>query len=264
VSLAALTPLAGFLLDLENWVGGLSSKLAESVGGASDPVAVGIFFLAGILASLTPCVYPMLPIVVAYMGGAETAAMAAGAEQAGRRRRIVMRSLLYVVGMAIVYTALGLAAVLLGRTFGALTQEPWAYAIVGLVMLVFGLSLFGLFEIKVPDFILQKVGTGPREGHIGAIVMGATSAIVAAPCAAPIVFPLVAIVGQQGRIVFGTIAMLAFSLGLGLLFLVLGIFSGAAASMPRPGGWMVTLKKVLGVVMVILALYFFYQGYLRW
>ena len=262
-ALAAL-PLAGFLADFENWVGGLSTRLAEAVGGASDPVTLAIFFAAGVLASLTPCVYPMIPIVVAYMGGAETRALADGAPAAGRRRRILVRSLLYVVGMALVYTGLGLAAVLLGRTFGALTQTWWAYGFVGLVLFVFGLSLLGLFDIRVPAFLLNLAGGGPREGHLGAVVMGATSSIVAAPCAAPIVFPLVAIVGQQGRLVFGALAMLSFSLGLGLLFLLLGISSGLAASLPRPGGWMETLKKVLGVVMVLLALYFFHMGYLRW
>ncbi len=261
---AAALPVASLLVDLENWVGGLSARLAEAVAGASDPVAVMIFFAAGVLASLTPCVYPMLPIVVTYMGGAETAAVAAGATAEGRRKRIVMRSLAYVIGMALVYTALGLAAVMVGRTFGAMTQSPWAYGLVGVVMVIFALNLFGIFELRVPSFITDRLGTGPREGLGGAAIMGATSAIVAAPCAAPIVFPLVTIVGTEGRVIFGAIAMLAFSLGLGLLFMLLGIFSGLAASLPRPGGWMVTLKKVVGGLMLAIALYFFYLGYLRW
>jgi thiol:disulfide interchange protein DsbD len=242
----------------------MSTQLAEAVSGSSDPVAIGIFFVAGVLASLTPCVYPMIPIVVAYMGGAESAAAASGSESGGRKRRVVIRSLAYVLGMAVVYTALGLTAVLLGKTFGAMTQTAWAYWLVAAVLILFGLNLFGLFELRVPDFIMKRVGTGPREGLLGAGVMGATSAVVAAPCAAPIVFPLVTIIGTQGRVVFGGLAMLSFSLGLGLLVLLLGVSSGLAASVPRPGQWMVTLKKVLGVVMVLISLFFAYQGYLRW
>ena len=260
LALLGAGPLQGF----EQWIGGLSDRLAGTLTGASDPLALAIFFLAGVLASLTPCVYPMIPIVVAYMGGAETAAVEAGAAASGRRRRVVVRSLLYVGGMAIVYTGLGLAALLLGRPFGSLTQTFWGYAFVGLVLGVFGLSMFGLFEIQVPSFILDRMGTGPKQGMLGAVAMGATSAIVAAPCAAPIVFPLAAMVAQQQRVVFGIVAMLSFSLGLGLLFLVLGIFSGLAASLPRPGTWMVTLKKVIGVVMLVLAAWFFWQGWQRW
>ncbi len=250
--------------DVGTWAESVSARLAGSMSGeTSIPMALAIFFLGGVLASLTPCVYPMIPIVVAYMGGAETAAVTSGAAASGRRRRVILRAVAYVLGMSLVYTALGMTAALVGRTFGAMTQTFWAYALVGVVLVVFGLSLIGLFEIRVPSFIMNRVGTGPRQGLAGAFVMGATSGIVAAPCAAPIVFPLLTLVGQGGRVVFGTIGMFAFSLGLGMLFLLLGISSGMAASLPRPGGWMVTLKKVVGVLMVVLAGYFFYQGWQR-
>ncbi|UCF68085.1 MAG: sulfite exporter TauE/SafE family protein [Acidobacteriota bacterium] len=259
----SLVIAANFLNRLEDWVGAVSSRLAEAVSGASDPLALGIFFAAGVLASLTPCVYPMIPIVVAYMGGAETAAMSSGASRQTRKMRVVVRSLAYVGGMALVYTALGLVALLARRPFGSMTQTFWGYAIVAAVLAIFGLSLLGLFEVRVPTFILDRIGTGPRKGMLGAVAMGASSAIVAAPCAAPIVVPLAAIVAQQGRVLFGTIAMLAFSLGLGLLLMLIGVSSGLAASMPRPGGWMVTLKRIMGVVMLLLAAWFLYQGWWR-
>jgi thiol:disulfide interchange protein len=252
------------LADLGNWAETLSSRLSGQLEGASVPLALLLFFAGGVLASLTPCVYPMIPIVVAYMGGAETAAVAAGAAVSGRRRRVILRALAYVGGMALVYTGLGVAAALLGQTFGAMTQTFWAYALVALVLVVFGLGLLGLFEIRVPSFIMHRVGTGPRQGLAGAALMGATSGVVAAPCAAPIVFPLLTLVGQGGRVVFGTLGMFCFSLGLGLLFLLLGIFSGMAASLPRPGPWMVTLKKTVGVVMIVIGVFFAYKGWQRW
>ncbi|MDQ7006550.1 MAG: cytochrome c biogenesis protein CcdA [Acidobacteriota bacterium] len=256
-----LLALAGS--GLEDRVGALAAQLADSVKGASDPLAIGLFFAAGVLASLTPCVYPMIPIVVTYMGGAESQAVAAGASPEGRRWRVTARALFYIAGMAAVYTGLGMAAILLGKPFGSLTQTFWGYGLVALVLAVFGLGMMGLFEIRVPSFLLDRVGLGPRQGMAGAALMGATSAIVAAPCAAPIVFPLVTLVATQQRFVFGSLAMLAFSLGLGVLFLVLAIFSGLAASLPRPGGWMVTLKKIVGVVMLVLAAWFAYQGWMR-
>jgi thiol:disulfide interchange protein DsbD len=255
-----LALLAGFLGDLENVVGGWAETLAASVTEASDPLRLVLFFAAGVLASLTPCVYPMIPIVVTYMGGAESASVAGGAGREGRRARVLGRALLYVGGMAVVYTGLGLAAIMAGKPFGAMTQSFWGYAIVAAVVGVFALSMLGLFEIRVPSFLLNRVGAGPKRGFAGSIVMGASSAIVAAPCAAPIVFPLVTLVAQEQRIVFGGALMLAFSLGLGLLFLLLAVSSGLAASMPRPGKWMVTLKKSVGVLMLGLAGLFLWWG----
>ena len=252
--------VAGLLHDLEAWVGAVSSRLADAFGGASDPLALLICFACGLLASLTPCVYPMIPIVVTYMGGAETQALESGASVEGRRLRVLVRSLLYVVGMALVYTALGLTAFLVRAPFGSMTQTIWGYAAVALVLVVFGLSLVGLYEIRVPTAILNRVQTGPRNGLVGAVAMGATSAIVAAPCAAPIVAPLAAVIAREGRIVFGTLAMLSFSLGLGFLLLLIGVSSGLAATLPKPGGWMVTLKKVMGVVMLLLGALFLYWG----
>ncbi len=259
-ALACIALLGG----VTEWLDRLSGQLNRAASGVADPVALVFVFLAGIVASLTPCVYPVIPLVVAYMSGSEASAVAGGAEITGRRRRAVMRSLAFVVGLAIVYTALGVAAILLGRPFGSLTQTWWGYAIVGIVFFVFGLSMWGLFELRVPSFILDRFGTGPRQGFWGAVGMGATSAIVAAPCAAPIVFSIAVKLGQEQRFVFGTAAMLVFSLGMGLLFLLLGIFSSLAASLPRPGVWMVTLKKVVAVVMIVMAGYFFYKGYQRW
>lgn len=255
--------LAAPLAEEAAWIGRLSRALAESAQGASLPAALAIFFVGGLLASLTPCVYPMIPIVVAYMGGAESSATA-GVSAAARRRRVVLRAVAYVLGMAVVYTVLGVVAASLGQTFGGLTQTFWAYAFVAVVMLVFGLSLLGLFEIRVPSFLMNRLGGGPREGLLGAAFMGATSGLVAAPCAAPIVFPLLAMVGRQGRPVFGALGMFSFSLGLGMLFLALGIFSGLATALPKPGGWMVVMKKIVGALMIVLAGYFLWQGWQRW
>ena len=262
--LAAGAGVFALLANLEQWLGRISDQLNRAASGVSDPLALVIIFAAGVIASLTPCVYPVIPLVVGYMSGAEASAVADGAEQSGRRRRAVVRSLAFVAGLSAVYTALGVAAVLLGRPFGSMTQTFWGYAFVGLVLLVFSLSLWGLFEIRVPSFILDRLGGGPRKGVWGAVGMGATSAIVAAPCAAPIVFSIAAKLSQEQRFAFGVIAMLVFSLGMGLLFLLLGIFSSLAASLPRPGRWMVTLKKVVAVLMIGMACYFFFQGYRRW
>jgi len=234
-----------------DWIDDLTQALNDRLEGASIFGAIGIFFVAGFLTSLTPCVYPIIPIVVAFMGGA------------GKRSRAhtIGLALLYVTGMAVIYTGLGILAALLGRPFGTLTQSWWAYGIVALIIFLFGLSMLGLFEIRLPTRLVGAASGGPREGVLGALFMGATSAIVAAPCAAPVVGVAMVWIGQQGQVGLGAAVMLAFSLGLGLLLVILGISAGLAARAPRSGKWTEHVKKGFGIVMILIALFFAYKAW---
>lgn len=234
-----------------DWVDDLIQGLNERLEGASIAGALGIFFIAGFLTSLTPCVYPIIPIVVAFMGGA------------GKRSRAhtVGLALLYVAGMAVIYTGLGILAALMGRPFGTLTQSWWAYGIVALIIFLFGLSMLGLFEIRLPTRLVGAASGGPREGVAGALFMGATSAVVAAPCAAPVVGVAMVWIGQQGQVGLGAAVMLAFSLGLGSLLVILGISAGLAARAPRSGKWTEYVKKGFGIAMILIALFFAYRAW---
>jgi thiol:disulfide interchange protein DsbD len=234
-----------------DWVDDLIQGLNDRLEGASIIGALGIFFVAGFLTSLTPCVYPIIPIVVAFMGGA------------GKRSRAhtIGLALLYVAGMAVIYTGLGVLAALLGRPFGTLTQSWWAYGLVSLIIFLFGLSMLGLFEIRLPSRLVGAASGGPREGIVGALFMGATSAIVAAPCAAPVVGVAMVWIGQQGQVGLGAAVMFAFSLGLGLLLVILGISAGMAARAPRSGRWTEYVKKGFGIAMILIALFFAYKAW---
>jgi cytochrome c-type biogenesis protein len=203
-----------------------------------------IVFAAGVLTSFTPCVYPMIPVTVTYIGGAS----------AGSKRRAALRTLVYVLGIAIVYSALGAFAALTRRFFGQIASSPWVLFAVGNVILLFGLSMLDAIVIPIPG-ILQR-GSKGGENYLGAMVMGMASGLVAAPCTAPVLGTLLLYVGARGNIAYGASLLFVFALGLGFLLMLLGTFTGALTSLPKAGAWMVTIKKVFGYGMILVAEYF--------
>jgi len=243
-------PEPGLFDRITFWANGLIGQMQDALAGSSVVGALLIFFAAGFLTSLTPCVYPIYPVVITFMGGTEKRS----------RAHTVVLAVTYVAGMAVVYTALGVLAGVLGRAFGTLTQAWWSYGLVGLILVVFGLSMLGLYNIQMPQTLTRAAGGGPRRGLGGALFMGAMSAVVAAPCAAPVVGSAMAWIGQQGRVGLGAAVMFAFSLGLGALLVIMGIFAGLATQ-ARGGVWTDYVKKGFGVAMVALGLYFGYKGW---
>jgi thiol:disulfide interchange protein DsbD len=236
------------------WLNGLNYALGETVRGQLDsgsPAVVLFVFLAGVVTSFTPCVYPVIPVTVTYIGGAA----------AGSRRRAVTLSAVYVLGLAVLYASLGMVSALLGRTFGTLSQSPWVLAAVGALIVLFGLAMFDLYTIRVPSFFGNVQGRGARRGgHLGAFAIGVASGFIAAPCTAPVLGVLLLIVGQRQSVVLGGLLLLVFSLGLGSLLMVLGIFSGMVSSLPRPGAWMDWVKKGFGVAMLALGAFFLWKA----
>lgn len=231
---------------IDSWSYALGQSL-EGYLAQGSLLAIAVVFAAGVLTSLTPCVYPVIPVTVTYLGGAAS----------GSRRRAVTLSLTYVLGLAVVYASLGVMASALGETFGDFTYNPWVYGTVGLVIVLFGLSMLDLFTIPVPGFMagLQSKGA-QRGGHLGALLMGAAAAFVTAPCSAPVLGVLLLTVAHSGNVVWGSFLLFVFALGLSLLLLLLGIFSGMLANLPRPGTWMDWVKKGFGVLMIVAGGYF--------
>ncbi len=235
---------------LNEWGYGLG-RLLEAQLQSRSPVSILIVFAAGIVTSFTPCVYPMIPVTVSYMGGA------AG----GNRRRAVTLSVVYVAGLALVYTALGVAAALLGKVFGQFTRSPWVYGGVGLLVLFFGLGMLDIYTIRVPTVFTGVQTKGARTGGLlGALLMGMAAGFVAAPCTAPVLGVLLTYVATTRDVAWGGALLLVFSLGLGLLLMVLGIFSGTLAGLPRAGSWMDRIKKGFGVAMILVGLFFLWQA----
>ncbi len=240
----------GFLEKINEWGFALSQTLQGQLE-AGSLAAIFVAFAAGVLTSFTPCVYPMIPVTITYIGGA------AG----GNRRRAVSLSAIYVVGMAIVYAALGVMAALLGKIFGNFTRTPIVYGAVGLLIVVFGLAMLDLFSIRVPAFFAGVQQEGVRRGgYGGALLMGVAAGFVAAPCTAPVLGLLLTYVASTRQVAWGGALLLVFALGLGFLLMLVGIFSGVLSGLPRAGPWMDRLKKGFGVAMIGIGAWFLWQA----
>lgn len=196
-----------------------------------------VVFLAGIGASLTPCVYPMIPITMAIIGA-----------KGGGKLKGFSLSMVLVLGMAVTYTVLGVVAARSGATFGAFAQKPAFLIPVSVLFAAFALSLFGAFEIALPQGLQNKLqGGGPRKGYAGAFFMGLVLGPLAAPCVGPIIGTVLVGIAQKGDVFLGGLQLFVFALGMGLLFLAVGTFS---AGLPRSGDWLDRLKHVMGLVVL--------------
>jgi len=209
------------------------------------PYALIAFFLFGLALNLTPCVYPVIPMTVGFF--------VAQSEQ--RRRGMFLLASYYVVGIAVVFSILGLISGLAGRQWGFLFQHPWFVIVISIVILCMAASMFGAFEITVPSFLMKPLGKS-RQGAIGSFVMGLTVGVVIAPCAAGIIIGLVGIVSKLGIVANGALLFFVMGLGLGLPFLFLATFSGLLKQLPRSGMWMVWIRKLFGILLVGVAIYF--------
>ena len=206
-----------------------------------------IAFLGGVLASLTPCVYPMIPITAGVIGHANVG---------GSKRRGFALSLTYVTGMALTYAALGIFAAATGRFFGSINSSPWTFLVVGNVFLLFGLGMLDV--VHLPTFAGKF--TNKRLGIAGIFLAGISSALVAGPCTTPVLGSLLAYTASSQSLIMGGLLLFVFSLGMGALLLGVGTFSSFLASIPRSGAWMVKIKKTMGLLMLVMAQYFFIKA----
>ena len=200
-------------------------------------------YLGGLLASLTPCVYPMIPI---------TAGVITNSNLGGSKLRAFLLSLCFVTGMAVTYAGLGIFAAATGSFFGSINTSPWTFLVIGNIILLLGLGMLDVFKLPT---IAHKF-TAKITGISGAFLIGIFSGFVAGPCTAPVLGVLLAYVASTRDMVMGGLLLFVFAFGMGAILLVVGTFSGLMASIPRSGDWMATIKKAMGFLMVILAEYF--------
>ncbi|MBA2502318.1 MAG: sulfite exporter TauE/SafE family protein [Pyrinomonadaceae bacterium] len=220
---------------------------------AGSLLAYPAAFLAGLLISFTPCVYPIIPIQLGFIGGRVAAANTEGIGSRGANGRGFKLSVLFVTGMALVYAALGAFASLTGTLFGIWAASPWTYVIVGNIVLLLALSMLDVFTLPTPQFLTKWNPERKGNGYVAALLVGASSGLVVGPCTAPALGAALAYVGAQGSVVFGTTILFTFAFGMGALMIVLGTFGGAL--LPRSGMWMIKVKKAFGVVMIVVAEY---------
>ena len=226
------------------------SNIADQLS-ASPVTALPLVFLAGVLTSLTPCIYPMIPITAAIVGGT-----AAGEERAPRGRTVAL-TLTYVLGLALVYSALGLFAGLTGTLFGSVSTNPWLYFAMANVLVLAALAMLDVLPVRLPAGLVARASTAGTGGRVsGAFVMGAMSGLVAAPCSAPVMAAVLTWVSATKSAWLGFLYLFAFSLGMCALLVAVGLSTGAVSRLPRAGVWMVRVKKVFAIVMLGVAEYY--------
>jgi thiol:disulfide interchange protein DsbD len=219
--------------------GETQDRLRGLLDSAGPALGVGVAFIGGVLTSLTPCVYPLIPITVSIFG----------ARQAGRREAMALSGL-YVLGIGATYTALGVGAALTGKAFGSVMGNPVLIAVVAVFFAAMAASMFGAFELALPAGLQARLNTVGGAGRAGAFAMGLVAGVIAAPCTGPVLTSILLLIAKQGSVALGAGLMLSYALGMGLLFFLIGAFS---ISLPKSGAWMETVKSVFGVALLAAA-----------
>ncbi len=231
----------------------LSPALAWAADGGSDTgafqralahgavVALGASYLFGLATSLTPCVYPMIAITVSVFG----------AREAKSRVQGLLLSGTFVLGIVSLFTPMGVASALTGKGFGSALGNPWIVGLIAFVFLALATSLFGAFEIALPERLNARLSSAGGSGYRGAYVLGLVCGLVAAPCVGPFLFGLLGWIATTRNVGLGSAAMALYGLGLGTLFFAVGAF---AVNLPKAGAWMMGIKWVGGVCLAYMAL----------
>jgi len=253
------------IADTASGVSGAGGAAPEEQGGAQQEVRLGggvpdrvgawiaqggVFayaaaFGVGLLLNLTPCVYPLIAVTVAFFGG----------QSRGSRSRVLALAATYVAGIAITFASLGTASALSGSAFGVALQRPAVLVVIAAMLLALAASNFGLYQIRIPMALGRWAGRSGR-GAGGALFMGLTMGLVAAPCVGPVLAGLLLVVGARQDVVFGATIFLALALGLGAPYVALVAAADAARGLPRSGGWLDWVEQLLGFVLVGLALFY--------
>ena len=224
--------------------GGLSEALSSS-----PLLALGVMFGAGVLTSLTPCVYPMIPITSAVIAGT--------AREDQSKGRTIGLTLTYAVGLAALYATLGAIAGVTGQLFGTVSANPWALAAIGNLLVLFALAMLDVLPVPVPRKLLERASASEGGSYGAVFAMGAMSGVVAAPCGAPAFAVVLTWVAATGAGLMGFVYLFVFSLGMTALLVAVGLFSGTLALLPTSGRWMVWVKRVAAVIMLAMAEYYF-------
>jgi len=230
---------------------GNTAKIADVLSSESSFFIILLFFIFGLLLALTPCVFPMIPILSSII-----------VSQSGESKPSVAKafftSLVYVVSMALTYTVVGVVAGLLGADIQAAMQNPWVLTVFAGMFVALAYSLFGYYEIGLPASWQSKISkasddAGQKGGIAGTAIMGLLSALIVGPCVAPPLGGAVLFISHTGDALLGGVALFVMSMGMGMPLLLVGI--GAGKFMPRPGGWMTAVSQVFGVMMLGLAIF---------
>jgi len=218
---------------------------------SGSPLDYLIVFLGGILVSFTPCVYPLIPISVAYIG----------AGSSGSKKRGLFLSLAYVTGIAITYSLLGIAAVATGAFFGKASSNPVTFLAVGIIIILFGLSMLDLFVLALPQFI--RPAPLKKKNYFSTFVLGLTSGLIVSPCLTPVLGAILAYLSTRKNIIYGATLLFSFAYGMGLVLILAGTFSSFLLSLPKSAKWMSRIKKIFAFALILIGLYFIFTAIRR-
>ncbi|HEY2510283.1 MAG TPA: cytochrome c biogenesis protein CcdA [Polyangiaceae bacterium] len=223
--------------------GGAADKFSSALAHSGPALAAGIAFASGLATAATPCVWPMIGITVSVFG----------AQQAKSRAQGAALSFSFVMGMALLFTVLGVGAAMSGALFGSLLSNKLVVGFIAIVLLALAASMFGAFELALPASLNNRLATVGGIGYGGAFTLGLVTSLIAAPCTGPVMSALLIYIATTHNIAIGTMMMFTFALGLGVPFFLVGTF---AVSLPKGGSWMLGIKWFFGVMLTVLALYF--------
>ncbi|MGC9975875.1 MAG: cytochrome c biogenesis protein CcdA [Syntrophales bacterium] len=234
---------------MENLVEGLSVYLHGSF-----ILAYVAAYFGGVLMSLTPCMYPMVPITIAFIG----------AHSSGSKVKSLTLSIVYVLGMSVTYTILAAVAALTGKLFGQIQTNPWTLFIVANICILMGLSMLEVFvlPIRVPGFLAKA--QPKKRGIAGSFLIGAISGLVVGPCTTPALAVLLSFVATSQNIVFGMSLFFIFAFGMGTLLIAVGTFAGLLTSLPKSGMWMTKVSHICGWILLAVGEYFLIQAGMVW
>jgi thiol:disulfide interchange protein DsbD len=221
---------------------------ARFLESGSFALGAAVVFAGGLLTAMTPCVYPLIPITVSVFG-------ARRAE--GRGKALVLTSS-YIVGMGVVFSGLGVLAAKTGQAFGSMLGHPAVVTGLAVFLLLLATSMFGAFELALPQGLQQRLNSVGGAGVTGAFLMGSVSGFLAAPCTGPVLTGLLAFVAKSQSTALGASLLFVYALGIGVPFFLIGVFT---VRLPRSGVWMEWVKSVLGIVLVALAISYLKDGF---
>lgn len=239
VALAAMLPTA-------LWPATAAAQEADAFTRALEqgPLYAGLSaFVGGFLVSLTPCVYPMIAITVSIFG----------AREAKSRKQAMLLSTCFVAGIVVLFTALLMMSALMGGVFGAFLANKWVIVGLAVMFLLLSASMFGAFEMALPDSVMQRLSSVGGMGYGGAFMLGLVMGLVASPCTGPVLTSIILWIAKTQNVALGSLVGASFAMGLGVPFWLVGTF---AVGLPKGGKWMVWVKSFFGIVMLVMALYY--------
>jgi thiol:disulfide interchange protein DsbD len=218
---------------------------------SGNPFDFLIAFLGGVLVSFTPCIYPLIPISAGFIA----------IDAAGSKIKGFALSLIYVTGIAITYSMLGLLASLTGTIFGRISSHPVTYFFAGGIIIIFGLSMMDLFTIRAPNLI--KIPKVKKQGFFAAFILGLSSGLIVSPCLTPVLGSILFYLSTKKNLFYGAALLFIFAYGMGLVLILVGTFSATIINLPKLGRWMLYIKRTCAFILVVMGIYFIYTGITR-